>query len=167
MTEKTTIPKDWKEFIESLRSANVDFIIVGAWALSHHGRPRFTGDIDFFVRPNEQNAIRVLKALSSFGFGSLDITTNDISKPGQVIQLGVEPCRIDILTSISGVSFDEAWHKRSSGVLDGIPVSFLSADHLIHNKRVTGRDRDIRDALDLEQFLAQQKKSLLSGKNIE
>ncbi|MBL7661312.1 nucleotidyltransferase [bacterium] len=155
--QKTQLPTDWKEFIELLNSNNVDYLVVGAWALAAHGRPRFSGDIDFYVRRSKDNSKKILKVLKEFGFGSLDITEEDLCRAHFVVQLGVEPCRIDIITDISGVEFDEAWAEKFASELDGLKVNFLSSKHLMINKRSAGREKDLRDAADLEAFLKKRK----------
>ena len=143
------LTKDSREFIECLRSNRVEFLIVGALAVSWHGFPRYSGDIDFFVKPGRENAVRVLAALERFGFGSLGITLEDLSAENRVIQLGVEPNRIDLMTSISGVSFDDAWQSRAPGEVDGIEVNFIGREALIRNKRASGRSKDLIDADEL------------------
>ncbi len=143
--------KDLREFIESLNSARVEYLVVGAFAVAWHGYPRFTADIDFLLRPTLDNADAVLAALRDFGFGSLDLTREDLSKPDQVVQLGVKPNRIDLITSISGVEFEDAWVHRVSGELDGIEVNFIGREELIRNKESTGRPKDIGDADELRK----------------
>lgn len=143
--------KDLREFIESFNSAGVEYLIVGAFAVAWHGYPRFTADIDFLVRPSLANADAVLAALRAFGFGSLDITREDLCKPDQIVQLGEKPNRIDLITSISGVEFEEAWAHRVSGELDGIAVNFIGREELIRNKESTGRPKDLGDADELRR----------------
>lgn len=140
------LQRDLREFIESLNSGAVDYIVVGAHAVAFHGHPRFTGDLDFLLRPTRENAIRVLEALHAFGFRDLGLSIEDLVRPDLVVQLGRAPNRIDLLTSITGVSFDEAWDGKVSGALDGLPVSFLGLDALLRNKEATGRDQDVADA---------------------
>ncbi|MBV9940416.1 MAG: hypothetical protein JO150_18090 [Acidobacteriaceae bacterium] len=118
---------DLREFIELLNSNRVEYVVVGAFAVAWYGYPRYTADLDILIRPNKQNAERVLAALAQFGFGSLGISCEDLTTEGRVIQLGVKPNRIDLLTSISGVAFEEAWASRVKGVLDGISVSTSDA----------------------------------------
>jgi hypothetical protein len=120
-------------------------VLVGAFAVMYHSVPRTTIDIDILVRPAEWNAERVLAALRDFGFGSLPLTSEDFTTPGRVVQLGFEPNRIDILTTISGVGTDEIWAGRVAGRLEGVPVWFLGRDALIKNKRAAGRLKDLRD----------------------
>ena len=117
---------DWKEFLELLNSNGVDYIIVGAHARGLHGVPRYTRDIDILVRSSPENATRLEQVVQAFGFASAAVKADDFLTPGQVIQLGIEPYRIDLLTSISGIEFEDAWSDRVSGELDGVPVAFLS-----------------------------------------
>jgi predicted nucleotidyltransferase len=141
------LSKDLREFVECLNFNKVEFLVVGALAVSWHGFPRYSADIDFFLRASHANAERVLRAIRQFGFGSLDITVNDLVTPGRVIQLGREPNRIDLLTSISGVGFEDAWSSRVDGDIDGLPVAFIGLDALLRNKASTGRPKD---RIDLE-----------------
>ncbi len=145
------LSKDLREFIECLNSNEVEYLIVGALAVSWHGFPRYSADIDFLIRPSQANAARVLRALSQFGFGILDITASDLTVTGRVIQLGYEPNRIDLMTSITGVSFDDAWDDRASGDLDGLPVNFIGRSSLLRNKEATGRAKDRIDAEELRK----------------
>jgi hypothetical protein len=122
------LQQDLREFVELLNSHGAEFLVVGGHAVAFHGHPRFTGDIDFLIRPSVENATRVLSALRAFGFGALPLTVDDFVKPGNVIQLGRPPNRIDLLTSISGVDVDDAWSSRVQSELDGLPVCFLGCN---------------------------------------
>ena len=117
--------------------------------MAFHGHPRFTGDIDFFIRATEENAERVLQALEAFGFGSLGIMASDLTEPGRVVQLGRPPNRIDILTSISGVDFDSAWRSRAPADLDGQAMNFIGVDELLKNKEISARPKDLADVAKL------------------
>ncbi len=139
------LDQDLREFIELLNAHNVRYLVVGAYALAFHGRPRYTGDIDFFVQPSAQNAELVAKIIEEFGFASLGIVAADLSIDDQVIQLGVEPNRIDLMTSISDVSFDEAWNTREYGEIDGLKMPFISKELLKRNKTAVGRKQDLAD----------------------
>ena len=139
------LQRDLREFIESLNSRHVEYLIVGAFALAFHGVPRATGDIDILVRSSPENAARVEEALVAFGFTSLGLSAADFMRPDQVVQLGHPPNRIDLLTSISGVTFEEAWSTRVDDQLHGIPVRFIGREALIRNKRATGRTQDKAD----------------------
>jgi hypothetical protein len=143
--------KDLRAFVELLNSNKVDYLVVGAVAVAWYGFPRFTADLDILIRPEHGNAMRTLEALRQFGFGSLGIELADLTAAGRVIQLGVKPNRIDILTSVSGVGFDEAWADRAEGMLDGIPVPFIGKTALIRNKESTGRARDLGDVEELRK----------------
>jgi predicted nucleotidyltransferase len=145
------LQKDLREFIESLNSQRVEYLIVGAHALAFHGHPRLTVDIDFFVRPTSENAARLLDALSDFGFALDAKEAATFTRAGMIVQLGHIPNRIDLLTSISGVTFDEAWQGSAEGELDGLPVRFLGLEALLRNKRAAGRSKDIADAETIEK----------------
>jgi hypothetical protein len=136
--------RDWKEFLQLLNSNKVEYLIVGAHALGHYGIPRYTRDIDILVRASADNAKRLCDVLNEFGFGSLSISEKDFICPGRVVQLGVEPFRIDLLTSISGLDFEDAWSDRVSGHLDQVPVHYISRRAFRKNK-ATGRPKDLAD----------------------
>jgi len=137
--------KDFKELLELFNGHKVEYMIVGAYALAYHGAPRFTGDIDIFVKPSLDNAQRILSALSDFGFGSLNLTIDDFQNPDSVVQLGVPPVRIDIIASITGVAWQEADKGKLEGVYGDIPVYFLGREQYIANKRAIGRKKDLAD----------------------
>jgi hypothetical protein len=143
------LQRDLKEFIESLNSESVEYAIVGGWALGFHGRPRYTQDIDILIRATPGNAARLETALGRYGFGSLGLVASDFLLPGQVIQLGHPPNRIDLLTSLTGVTAEEIWESLEPGELDGVPVSFLGRATLIKNKKATDRPRDRADVEEL------------------
>jgi hypothetical protein len=143
------LQRDLREFIELLNSERVEYAIVGGWALGFHGRPRYTQDIDILIRATPANAARLEIAIERFGFGSLGLAAQDFLSSGQVIQLGHPPNRIDLLTSLTGVSGDEVWESLQSGELDGVPVHFIGRGALIKNKRATDRPRDRADVEDL------------------
>ncbi len=137
--------KDFKELLELFNGHKVEYMIVGSYALAYHGAPRFTGDIDIFVKPSLDNAQRILSALSDFGFGLLSLTIDDFQNPDSVVQLGVPPVRIDIMTSITGVTWQEADQGKLEGVYGDIPVYFLGREQYIANKRAIGRKKDLAD----------------------
>jgi hypothetical protein len=136
---------DRREFIELLNARDVRYVIVGAFALAHHGHPRYTGDIDFFVEPSAQNAERLSQVLQEFGFANIGVAEEDFTSEDQVVQLGVDPHRMDLMTSISGVAFEEAWNTREYGNLDGLQVPFISKELLKRNKAAVGRKQDLAD----------------------
>jgi hypothetical protein len=144
---------DFRDMLFAFIAERVEFLIVGAYALSFHGLPRATGDLDFWIGRDGENAERVFRALQSFGAPTLDLTTSDLLTPDLVLQIGIEPNRIDILTSIDGVEFDEAWKERVVASVDGLEVPILSVSHFIRNKRAVGRPRDLADVLTLEAEL--------------
>jgi predicted nucleotidyltransferase len=139
------LSKDWREFLELLNSRGVDYIIVGAHSLALHGRPRYTGDLDIFVRSTPENARMLVDILNEFGFAESGFKEADFLKSKQLIQLGRVPTRIDLLTSISGVSREEAFASKVSAELDGIPVFVLGKEALVRNKRAVGRPQDLAD----------------------
>lgn len=137
--------KDLKEFVELLKALDVHFVIVGAFALAHHGYPRYTGDIDLFVENSTENAERILNALRQFGFADIGLTKDDFVAKDQVVQLGVAPNRIDILPFLSGVNFEEVWSSREWGEIGGLKVPFISREMLKQNKLASGRPQDLAD----------------------
>ena len=146
------LSNDLRAFIHLLNTKSVKYVIVGAWALAFHGRPRYTGDIDFFVARDPDNADRLMEVIEDFGFGKTGIERDDFLHIDHVIQLGREPNRIDILTGISGVTFDEAWQSREEGNISDVPVFVISRDLLIKNKRAANRDKDQGDVKLLEKI---------------
>ena len=145
---------DFKDLLSTFNAHGVEFIVVGAHALAAHGRVRATGDMDVWVKAEKPNAKRVLQALQAFGAPIRDLTEDDLSRGGTVFQVGVAPLRIDVLTSIDGVAFDDAWQGRFHTSFAGIPVAVLSLEHLICNKRAAGRPQDLADL----HWLERQKK---------
>jgi hypothetical protein len=139
------LSNDLREFVESLNSRGIEYVIVGAHSLAFHGRPRYTGDLDILVRATAENAARLVDLLNQFGFAETGFKKSDFTEPEQMIQLGRAPNRIDLLTSVSGVSSDEAFGTKVSAELDGIPVFILGKDALIRNKRALGRPQDLAD----------------------
>ena len=139
------IPKDSREFIELLNSNEVRYVIVGGYAVAYHGHPRMTGDIDFLVEVSEANAAKLEAVLTKFGFGSLGLSRHDFLEPGSIIQLGYPPNRIDILTSLTGVSFEDAWERRIVVEVEGLSMLFVGRDALLANKAATGRLKDLAD----------------------
>jgi hypothetical protein len=137
--------EDFKELLRLFNNHNVEYIIVGGYALAHHGVPRYTGDIDLYVKPDKINAQKIIRALKDFGFGSIGLTETDFMSPLRVIQLGVPPVRIDIITSVTGVTWDEAFSGRSMGKYDDLTVYYLGRDQLITNKKALIRKKDQAD----------------------
>ncbi len=139
------VQKDFKEFLALLNANKVDFMIVGGYALAFHGAPRYTGDIDVYIKPDPNNAQRIIIVLEKFGFSSLELSGDDFQKKDNVIQLGLPPVRIDIITSISGVSWEQADASKVPGMYGDVPVFYIGKDQYIANKRAIGRTKDIAD----------------------
>lgn len=152
MTSLDSLNEDFRDLIRTFVAEEVEFVVVGAYALALHGLPRATGDIDVLVRPSFDNASRVIRALIRFGapVEAAGLTEADLAQPGIVYQIGLPPRRVDVLTEITGVDFDEAWASRVVARFDEGPVFFLGRDALIKNKRATGRTKDLADAESLE-----------------
>jgi hypothetical protein len=143
--------KDFEELFASLNSRNVKAIIVGAYAVAFHAKPRYTKDIDVFVEPTTDNVERLLAALTDFGFEGLDLEVSDFVPARGGVQLGVEPNRVDLITVIDGVTFADAWQGRVPGKYGSQPVNYLGLAELIRNKRASGRPQDLADIDILER----------------
>lgn len=141
---------DFKEFLALLLEEKVEFALIGGYAVAYHGYPRFTGDMDILVARSPANASKVLKVLGRFGFGNLQISNADLETEGNVIQLGFPPVRIDLITSIDGVDNSEIFAGLIEGGFYGLNLPIISKEHLIRNKRATGRTRDLLDLENLE-----------------
>jgi hypothetical protein len=139
------VNRDFVEMLSALCGAGADFMVVGAHALAAHGIPRATGDLDLWVRAEPDNAERVLKALHAFGAPLFDLSMEDLSRAGTVFQIGVPPSRIDILTSISGVAWKDAWPHRVMLSIEGMQVPVLGRADFVANKRAIGRPKDLAD----------------------
>jgi len=138
---------------ESFNARGVEYVVVGGYALAFYGAPRYTGDIDLLVNRDPANAQRIVAALADFGFASLELTTEDFQNPDQIIQLGVPPVRIDLVTSIDGVSWLQAWNGKVKGSYGETPVWFTSREDLIANKNASGRPQDLADLQALRKRL--------------
>jgi predicted nucleotidyltransferase len=150
MDPQMEIPRDFKECIELLQSRNVEFVVVGGYALAAHGRPRYTGDIDLFIRKSPENAQRVVDALHEF-FGPLpEISVDNFLDEKRMSQFGLEPLRIDFLVHIKGVDFDTVWNNRVVIRYSGLDIPFISLADLLANKRAVGRAKDLADLSLLE-----------------
>jgi len=136
--------RDFKEFVELLNAKGVEYLVVGGYALAAHGHPRYTGDIDFWVRPTPENIARLLTALNDFGFGSLGLGASDFDTD-TVVQLGQPPRRIDLLTALDGVEFEPCFARREQVELAGVQLNIIGLEDFKTNKRATGRLRDLAD----------------------
>jgi hypothetical protein len=142
---------DFRDMLSALCDEDAEFLLVGAYAMAAHGLPRATGDMDIWIRRSEENAARVWRALQRFGAPLAGLTRDDLKALDLVFQIGVAPCRIDILTSIDGVQFDEAWSSREVIEVEGLTIGVIGRSHLIRNKKIVGRPQDIVDVAWLER----------------
>jgi hypothetical protein len=143
--------QDFRDLLSALCAEGADFIVVGAHAVMFHTAPRYTKYLDVWVRPTRENAERVHRALLAFGAPMADLTVDDLALPGTIFQIGIAPNRVDILTSIDAVSFDEAWPRRARSSYGSVPIALLSVDDLLVNKRAAGRPQDRLDVDLLEK----------------
>ena len=141
--------QDFKEFIQSLNDNQVRYLVVGGYAVALHGYPRYTKDIDIWIELSPENASRMVRALEQFGFGALGLREQDFLDADTIIQLGYPPRRIDLLTTLTGVDFDQCFMMRVVVDMDGLPVNFIDLENLRRNKRATGRAQDIADVENL------------------
>ena len=146
------VEKDFEEFVRLLNRHKVRYLIVGAYAVAFHAQPRNTGDIDFFIENEKDNAKRLIKAIREFGFESLNLTEDDFLKPDYIVQLGYEPNRIDLLSSISGIKFDRGYAAKVKGMFGGETAWFISFENLLKNKQAVGRKKDEADVELLLKF---------------
>jgi len=137
--------RDFKEFIELLNNHGVEYLLVGGYALGIHGYPRYTGDMDIWVKPEQINAEKVMAVLEAFGFGELDLSTDDFTKLGNVIQLGYPPLRIDLLTQPDGVDFHNSYSQRLDVEYGSLTVHVISLEDFKKNKAASGRPKDLED----------------------
>ena len=143
--------QDFKELFELLNAHTVEYVIVGAHALAYHGSPRYTGDIDVLVRPDPENSRRIMAALVDFGFGNVGLREADFSESGKVTQLGYPPIRIDLMTSLTGVTWNEVFSNKSTGTYGDVPVHYIGREQFILNKRLAGRKKDLADLEALDE----------------
>jgi hypothetical protein len=141
------VNEDFRDLLAALIAAGARFLVVGAHALAVHGVPRATGDLDVWIAADAENAERVHRGLVAFGapVAAMGVTSEDLQRPDQVIQIGLPPRRIDILTAITGVEFGEAWPERVTQEVEGMAVPFIGRAALVKNKRATGRAKDVAD----------------------
>ncbi|MDQ7837122.1 MAG: hypothetical protein RDU59_01325 [Thermodesulfobacteriota bacterium] len=145
------LSKDFKEFIQLLNENNVKYLVVGGYAVALHGYPRYTKNLDVWVELSLDNAGRILKALEKFGFGSLDLKADDFLEGDQIVQLGYPPNRIDILTTLKDLTFEDCYKSRVEIEIQGVHINFIDIDSLKKNKRATGRLQDLADVENLEE----------------
>jgi hypothetical protein len=142
--------RDFKEFVELLIKNKAEYLIVGGYAVGIHGHPRYTGDLDIWLNPTSENAKRILDCVNEFGFSSYGLTASDFTKEGNVVQLGYPPLRIDLLTNIDGVTFDDCFKNRKVLEIDNLLVNFIGYQDLLKNKKASGRLRDMDDLENLK-----------------
>lgn len=143
------LPIDFKEFFLSLNSHRVDYLLIGGYAVAYYGFPRYTGDIDVWVGRSIENANRTFQTLQDFGFSAAGLDAEYFQKSEQILRMGVPPLRIEILTSISGLEFENAYKNRVDIELDGVPIHLISLDDLKKNKASAGRLKDLHDLKNL------------------
>jgi len=144
---------DFRDLLSALSAEGAEFLIVGAHAVMLYTTPRYTKDLDLWVRPTPENAARAHRALAAFGAPMADLTVDDLATPGTIFQIGIAPNRVDILTAIEAVTFEEAWARRVSSAYGGVPIALLSLEDLLTNKRAVGRRQDLLDVEKLEERL--------------
>jgi hypothetical protein len=144
------LSKDFKKFIELLNENNVKYLVVGGYAVALHGHPRYTKDLDVWIELSPDNAGRLLQTLENFGFGSLDLKLDDFLEANQIIQLGYPPNRIDILTTLTDLKFEDCYKSRIQVEIQGLHINFIDIENLKKNKRATGRSQDLADVENLE-----------------
>ncbi|WP_461450452.1 DUF6036 family nucleotidyltransferase [Mucilaginibacter sp.] len=147
-----TLDKDFEDFVFLLNKYNVNYMIIGGYALAFHGIPRHTGDLDIWIDISEENAQKMIEVIKEFGLGSLGLETIDFLQKGIITQIGYPPLRIDILNEIDGIEFGEAYPNKLIIDIDGLPISYISLDDLIKNKQVSGRQRDLSDITELNKL---------------
>ncbi len=142
--------QDFKEFIQSLNANGVRYLVVGGYAVAVHGHPRYTKDMDVWIARDEENAARMVRALEDFGFGSLGLREVDFLEPDQIIQLGYPPVRIDVLTTLVGVDFEECFPTKLEVPVDDVVAYFIDIENLKKNKKASGRLQDLADLENLQ-----------------
>ncbi|TAK35661.1 MAG: hypothetical protein EPO28_14425 [Saprospiraceae bacterium] len=150
------LEKDFREFIALLNEKGVKYLVIGGFAVNFHGYPRYTKDIDFWIWLTPENIQKLLTAINDFGFGSLKLNETDFSDPGNIIQLGYEPNRIDLLVEVEGIDFEKCYERRELREIDDTKVSFISLQDLIDAKLNAGRLQDLADADHLKKISARK-----------
>ena len=158
------LDKDFREFIELLNEHKVQYLVIGGYAVNFHGYPRYTKDIDFWLWMTKPNIKKLIEAIKEFGFGELNLEIEDFMTTDNIIQLGYEPYRIDLLVDVEGIDFEECYERRIKAELDGTEVKFLSLQDLIRAKRAAGRLQDLADAEQLEKLEKKKDKNQTDNK---
>ena len=147
-----TLAKDFEDFVELLNQHHVAYMIVGGYALAFHGKPRHTGDLDIWIQNSDDNAEKLVNVIKKFGLGSLGLTKADFLQDGYVTQIGYPPLRIDILNSIDGVNFDDAFQNKLLINIDGLDINYIGLRDFIDNKIASGRSQDIVDLKEIKKI---------------
>ncbi len=150
--ETIRLPDVFKEFLNLLNEKQVEYLVVGGYVVNIYGYNRATGDIDIWVAVSAENSARVVEVFHDFGFGSLGLEPDAFNKENLILNIGVKPLKIEVMTSIAGVDFDECFQQRVEYIVDGVKLNVISFDHLLHNKKSTGRLKDLADAEELEKY---------------
>jgi hypothetical protein len=143
--EKLPLPPDFKDFLQLLRSEQVEYLLVGGYAVAHYGYPRTTGDLDIWIATNPGNAEKLVTVLQKFGFSAASVSAEMFNQPEQVVRMGVPPICIDVITSASGVEFGACYARRNRQVIDNVDVTIIHPDDLKQNKKASGRPKDLND----------------------
>jgi len=151
-----TLAQDFEDFVRLLNKHNVEYMVVGGYAMAFHGKPRYTGDLDIWIRISESNAVKLIDVISDFGMGSLGFEKADFLQPGYVSQIGYPPLRIDILNTIDGVTFDEAYQNKLTIEEGDLKIAYIGLDDLLANKLTAGRKRDVDDVKEIKKIRPQQ-----------
>ncbi len=143
--EEELLPRDFKEFLKLLNEADVQYLLIGGYAVGYYGYPRSTADMDIWIAISPDNAEKMLGVFRKFGMNDPSLTTEILQYPGKIIRMGVPPIRIEVLTKIDGVDFTDCDKACVTTTIDGVPVRLISRDHLLQNKRASGRYKDLDD----------------------
>ncbi len=151
MSDSKVFSPDFREFVELLNRHEVSYLVTGGYAVGVYGHPRYTGDLDFWVESSEENGEKLVKVFHDFGLASFGLTAKDFAKPDQIVQIGYPPYRIDVITSIDGVAFEDAYPNMNVIEVDGMPISFIGLEDLKKNKKAAGRGKDLEDLKNLDR----------------
>lgn len=151
MDTPTRLPQDFKEFLKLLEENNVEYLLVGGYAVGYHGYPRPTGDIDFWISNRPENAERIVFVLSEFGFDSHELSASLFTQEKSIVRMGVAPFKLELITHIDGVNFDDCYSRQMETIIDGCKVKVIGLNDLLANKKASGRPKDINDVLELEK----------------
>lgn len=152
------LAKDFEDFVKLLNKFDVEYMVVGGYAMAFHGKPRYTGDLDIWINISEANATKLLEVIKAFGLASLGFQKEDFMEPGYISQIGYPPLRIDILTTIDGVNFDEAFAERQKIIEGDMEIWYIGLRDLLTNKEASGRKRDKEDAREIKKILPKKSK---------